>query len=308
MRKFNKFIALLLCFLTVLSTFSLISCNGNTSSDTESGGVNTDTGADTSTDTDSDISNEKPDKEPEKPLSIDELNKRDEVMATLDNNYLSRNEIVYKDINGKDVTVYTSFRAKNEVQNNPNFAQIQMVYQAIQYKKKYPDKDVYICLSSYRISGSLSACLDENSEEYGNLKNLYDKDYDLETGYYRLTYLLCEASRYGINVTVIGHANAGSVKINASKKKADVDFIKYFNSHLNDPCYIEGKKVSDYMTAIKSGWSLDKGGTDMMHLKACTVSNYIDREGNDRGKAVWVGCTNVDGVDYLGRNGLDYIM
>lgn len=307
MRKFNKFIALLLCFLTVLSTFSLISCNGNTSSDTESGGVNTDTGADTSTDTDSDISNEKPDNEPEKPLSIDELNKRDEVMATFDNNYLSRNEIVYKDINGKDVTVYTSFRAKNEVQNNPNFAQIQMVYQAIQYKKKYPDKEVDICLSSYRISGSLSACLDEESEEYGNLMNLYDKDYDLETGYYRLTYLLCEAARYGINVTVIGHQNAGSVKINASKKKADVDFIKYFNSHLNDPCYIEGKKVSDYMTAIKSGWSLDKGGTDMMHLKACTVSNYIDREGNDRGKAVWVGCTNVDGVDYLGRNGLDYI-
>jgi hypothetical protein len=45
----------------------------------------------------------------------------------------------------------------------------------------------------------------------------------------------------------------------------------------------------------------------MMHLKACTVSNYIDRNGNDRGTAVWLGCTNVDGVDYLGRNGLDYI-
>ena len=145
MKKFRNFIALLLCFLTILSTFSFISCNGNTSSDTESGGVNTDTNVDTnndtsvdtSTDTDSDISDEKPDKEPdkepEKPLTIDELNKRDEVLKTLDNNYLSRNEIVYKDINGKDVTVYTSFRAKNEVQNNPNFAQIQMVYQAIQY-------------------------------------------------------------------------------------------------------------------------------------------------------------------------------
>ena len=305
MRKFNKFIAILLCFLTILSTFSLISCNGNTSSDTNTGDVSTDTSVDTSTDTGKDEGKE--DVEPEKPLSIDELNKRDEVMATLDDNYLSRNEIVYKDINGKDVTIYTSFREKNESQNNPNFAQIQMVYQAIQYKKKYPDKNVDICLTSYRISGSLAGCLDENSEEYGNLKNLYDADYDLETGYYRLTFLLCEAARYGINVTVIGHANAGSVKINASKKKADVDFIKYFNSHLNDPCYIEGKVISDYMVAIKSKWSLDKGGTDMMHLKACTVSNYIDREGNDRGKAVWVGCTNVDGVDYLGRNGLDYI-
>ncbi|MBQ4511267.1 MAG: hypothetical protein II984_11130, partial [Clostridia bacterium] len=200
MRKFNKFIALLLCFLTILSCFSLIACNGTTSSDTESDVVNTDTSTDTSIDTDTD--DEKPDKEPEKPLTIDQLNKRDEVLEILDNNYLSRNEIVYENINGKDVTIYTSFRAKNEVQNNPNFAQIQMVYQAIQYKKKYPDKNVDICLSSYRISGSLSACLDEDSEEYGNLKNLYDKDYDLETGYYRLTYLLCEAARYGINVTV----------------------------------------------------------------------------------------------------------
>ena len=105
MRKFNKFIAILLCFLTILSTFSLISCNGNTSSDTNTGDVSTDTSVDTSTDTGKD--EEKEDTEVEKPLSIDELNKRDEVMATLDNNYLSRNEIVYKDINGKDVTIYS---------------------------------------------------------------------------------------------------------------------------------------------------------------------------------------------------------
>lgn len=309
MRKNKKNLVLLLSLVVLLSSLLLVSCD-NTSSDISSDDVkDTDASIDTSTDTDISAGkpDKEPDKEPEKPLTVDQLNKRDEVLKTLDNNYLSRNEIVYKDINGKDVTVYTSFRAKNEVQNNPNFAQIQMVYQAIQYKKKYPDRNVDICLTSYRISGSLSACLDENSEEYGNLKNLYDKDYDLETGYFRLSYLLCEAARYGINVTVIGQLNAGSVKINASKKKGDVDFNTYFQSHLNDSCYIKGKKVSDYMVAIKSGWLLDNGGTNMMHLKTCTVSNYIDREGNDRGKAVWLGCTNVDGVDYLGRNGLDYI-
>ena len=301
MKLHKRLISLLLCIFTILSC-SLFSCNGNnTPSDSDSDGVS-DTGTNTDTDTDSGATDS-----PQ--LSIDELNKRDEVLATLDNNYLSRNEIVYENINGKDVTVYTSFREKNESQNNPNFAQIQMVWQAIKYKEKYPDKDVYICLTSYRISGSLAACLDESSPEYGNLMNLRDKEYDEETGYYRLCYLLCEAARKGIYVTVVGHANAGSVRLSAetTKKTADIDFIKYFNSHLNDPCYIEGKVVSDYMVALKSQWSLDKGGTDMMHLKACTVSNYIDRDGNDRGKAVWVGCTNVDGVDYLGRNGLDYI-
>lgn len=306
MRKFNRFIAILLCFLTVLSCFSLLSCD-NTPSDTSSDGGSSDTSIDTDTDTDT---NTKPDPKPDpqpKP-TIDELNKKDEVLAILDNNFLSRNEIVYKNINGKDVTIYTTFRDKNEVQNNPNFSQLQMIWQAIKYKEKYPDKDVYISLSSYRISGTLAGCLKEDSPEYGNLKMLRDKEFDEESGYYRLCYLLCEAARKGIYVTVIGHLNASAVKLsNGNKKTSDIDFIKYFNSHLNDPCYIDGKVISDYMVAIKSDWSLDKGGTDMMHLKACTVSNYVDRYGNDRQSAVWLGCTNVDGVDYLGRNGLDYV-
>lgn len=247
------------------------------------------------------------DSKPNETLSVDVLNKRDEVISVKNNNYLSRGEVVYENINGKDVTVYTSFRVKGESQKNPNFAQIQMVWQAIKYKEKYPEKDVFVTLTSYRLSGTLAGCLDESSEEYGDLKCLYEGDYDKETGYYRLSYLLCEAARKGIYVTVIGHANASSVKINETKKKGDEPFYNYFSKHLNDPCYIEGKVISDYMIMQKSGWTLDKGGTDMMHLKSCTVSNYIDRDGNDRGTAVWLGCTNVDGVDYLGRNGLDYV-
>lgn len=298
MKIYNRLISILLCLVMIFGCFSILSCDNDIASDSDSDAM-----PDTDTDSDGEAKPDAPQ------LSIDELNKKNEVLATLDNNYLSRNEIVYENINGKDVTVYTTFRAKNEVQNNPNFSQIQMVWQAIKYKEKYPDKDVYINLTSYRISGSLAGCLDESSPEYGNLKNMHDKEFDKETGYYRLCYLLCEAARKGIYVTVIGHQNAGSVKMSADAKKktADIDFIKYFNSHLNDPCYIENKVISDYMVAIKSQWSLDKGGTDMMHLKSCTVSNYIDRNGNDRGTAVWLGCTNVDGVDYLGRNGLDYI-
>ena len=298
MKIYNRLISILLCLVMIFGCFSILSCDNDIASDSDS---------DAMPDTDTDSNGEAKPDAPQ--LSIDELNKKDEVLATLDNNYLSRNEIVYENINGKDVTVYTTFRAKNEVQNNPNFSQIQMVWQAIKYKEKYPEKRVDICLTSYRISGTLAGCLDENSPDYGKLKMLRDKEFDKETGYYRLCYLLCEAARKGIYVTVIGHQNAGSVRMSAetTKKTADIDFIKYFNSHLKDPCYIENKVISDYMVAIRSQWSLDKGGTDMMHLKACTVSNYIDRDGNDRGKAVWLGCTNVDGVNYLGQNGLDYI-
>lgn len=305
----KRILSFLLCALILLSTLLTAACNmpsdgTDTSSGTESdtSGGNGDTSTDTGTDTGGGESTPPP-----KPPTVDELNKRDEVISIKDNNYLSRNEVVYENINGKDVSVYVSFRVKGEVQNNPNFAQIQMVWQAIKYKDKYPEKDVYVTLTSYRLSGTLAACLDEESEDYGKLKCLYDKDYDEETGYYRLSHLLCEAARKGIYVTVIGHANASSVKITATKKKGDEPFYDYFKKHLSDPCYIEGKVISDYMVVQKTEWSLDKGGTDMMHLKSCTVSNYIDREGNDRGTAVWLGCTNVDGVDYQGKNGLDYV-
>lgn len=321
MKTINKrIISLLLCAFILMGTIFTACACGNKSSDTSSDDTST---GDTSTGDNTNKpeggekpedgeDNTKPDEgetkpEEDKPLSIDEQNKRDEVISVKDNNYLSRGEVVYEDINGKDVTVYTSFRVKGEVQKNPNFAQIQMVWQAIKYKDKYPDKDVYVTLTSYRLSGTLAGCLDEESPEYGDLKCLYSGDYDEETGYYRLSYLLCEAARKGIYVTVIGHANASSVKINETKKKGDEPFYTYFSKHLNDPCYIEGKVISDYMVMQKSKWTLDKGGTDMMHLKSCTVSNYIDRDGNDRGTAVWLGCTNVDGVDYLGRNGLDYV-
>ena len=122
MKLHKRLISILLCILTVLSC-SLFSCNVNPPSDSDSDGVS-DTNTDTDTDTDSGSDNGPA-------LTIDQLNKKDEVLATLDNNYLSRNEIVYENINGKDVTVYTTFRAKNEIQNNPNFSQIQMVWQAI---------------------------------------------------------------------------------------------------------------------------------------------------------------------------------
>ena len=277
------------------------STNTSTNTDSSASNTSTDTGGSSSTNTSTDTS------ESQKPaLSIDELNKRDEVMSILDNDYLSRSEVVYENINGKDVTVYTSIREKNESQNNPNFAQFKMVWQALKYKDKYPEKEVHITLTSYRLSGYLAACLDKSREEYGDLKCLMETDHDEETGYYRLNYLLCEAARKGIYVTVIGHNVAGSVRMEAGGKKIkDLPFYEYYNEHLNDPCYIEGKVISDYMVMQYSQWTLDKGGTDMMHLKSCTVSNYIDDDGNDRGTAVWLGCTNVDGVDYQGYNGLN---
>ncbi len=218
--------------------------------------------------------------------------------------YNSRSNVSYDNINGKTVGVYSFNIKKDEVQNNPNFSQAVMLYQAIRYKEAHPEKDVYATIASFHFSAVLAACLDENSEDYGKMKNLYDADYT-EDGYYRIPYLCVEAARKGIKITVIGQIDASPVLQEDGNARADQSFVEYFNSHLNDPAYIEGKTVKDFMSFRHSKWLSygDKSATDMMHLKLCTVSNFMDSTGAEHGPAVWIGSINLDGVDYKGVNG-----
>ena len=221
-----------------------------------------------------------------------------------DDDFNSRAHVTYDDINGKTVTAYT-FRVKtNEQQNNPNFPQAVMLWQAIRYKDSHPDEEVYATISSFHFSVYLAACLDEKSENYGKMKNLYDGDYS-EDGYYRISYLCIEAAKKGINITVIGQIDASGVLQSDGSYRADGSFAEYFYSHLNDTAYVNGKTVKDFMNFRHSKWLSygDKSATDMMHLKLCTVSNYTDNDGVDHGTAVWIGSINLDGVDHNGVNG-----
>ena len=216
----------------------------------------------------------------------------------------SRTQLTYNNINGKDVNLYTFCVHTNEPQNNPNFAQAVMLWQAMRYKDAHPEKEVYATISSFHFSIVLAACLDEKSENYGKMKNLYDTDYT-DDGYYRLSYLCLEAARKGINITVIGQIDASEVLQEDGTMRSDLSFAGYFNSHLDDAAYTEGKTVKDFMNFRHAKWLSygDKSATDMMHLKLCTVSNYIDNSGVEHGTAVWMGSINIDGVDYRGVNG-----
>ncbi len=239
---------------------------------------------------------------------LDLLNRRDEVLTPLENDFLSRNEIVYEDINGGDVTVYTMYREPGEVMNNPNFAQAVLFWQAIRYKDRHPEEDVKITVTSFHYSIYLAACLDESSADYGRMKNLFDCDYDGE-GYYRLAYLLIEAARRGIEVTVVGHIDAFATAQENGVLCEDMHFEEYFEPLLKTEAYISGKTVGDYMTFRKSYWTSygDKSATDMMHVKSCSVSHYTDNSGVDHGPAVWVGSINLDGINYSGANSHDSI-
>lgn len=220
------------------------------------------------------------------------------------NDFNAKALTTFHNINNKDVNVYSFCIEKDEVQNNPNFPQAVMLWQAMKYKEAHPEEEVYATISSFHFSIALAACLDETSEQYGMMKNLYDADFT-DDGYYRLSYLCLEAARKGVNITVIGQIDAGPVFISENAVRDDLYFAGYFYDHLNDPAYIEGKTVKDFMNFRHAKWLSygDKSATDMMHLKLSTVSHYRDNAGVDHGPAVWLGSINIDGVDYRGVNG-----
>ncbi len=216
---------------------------------------------------------------------------------------LSRATMRYDNINGNTVTVDLYKRAPNEVLNNPNVGQGLLLQGCMRYKQKYPDADVRITIASFHFSVVAAVCVNPQSRYYGYMKSLYDGDTDSD-GFVRISYMLVQAARMGIKVLVIGQIDANPVKAMGGDKRNDLSFDKYFTSHLSDQAD-DGKTVGDYMNFKKSNWTSygDKSASDMMHIKMCTVTGYIDDADNEHGHSVWLGSTNLDGIDYRGSNG-----
>lgn len=216
------------------------------------------------------------------------------------NNFMSRGRTEFDNINSKKVTVDTFTYITNKPANNPTVGEGILIYQALLYKKAHPEKDVSIDLSSFRINVETAVCLNRNSRYFGYLRALATKDMD-EFGFVRISYLLVCAARMGIRVSVSGQLDGYP----NSKDAPHLD--EYFKSHLNDPCdvsYVEDGKVSDYLNYHYIYWTSydNDAATDMMHTKACAVSNYIDINGVEHENAIWLSSTNLDGIYNNGLN------
>lgn len=225
--------------------------------------------------------------------------------------FMGKGSIAYENINGKTVLVEALFRKRDEAVDDPNYSMGLMLYRCILYKIANPEANVSISFSSYRMSPTIAVCLKPESKFYGYCKALYDSDYD-QYGFVRIVYLLTEAARMGIDVTIVGQLNSYAVKqyvpsTGKLKSKAEPSFATYINKALKSECYdkyASGKKVSNYMRFVMVKWPVDdKGSVDMMHTKACAVSNYIDIDNVEHGPAVWFSSTNLDTVNYKGANG-----
>lgn len=232
------------------------------------------------------------------------MNYRNDVLTPLKNDFRSRTAVTYRGINGKDVTAYTFYREPNEGMNNPNFAQAVMLWQCIQYKIAHPEEKVVATFSTFHLSVRAAACLDPKSAEYGRMENLYDKEYDEATGYYRVSWLMVDAARHGVEMLVIGDLDAAAASMSNGTSVPDGDHYQYFMDYLDDDALIAGKKIGDFLTFRRADWTSygDKSATDMMHLKICTVSHRLGNDGTEHGPAIWMGSINLDGVNDLGYN------
>lgn len=226
-------------------------------------------------------------------------------------NLLSRGTAYYE-IDGKIVMADAYYRSQNEALNDPNAGLGILLYQSILYKIANPDADMRICFTSYRISPTAAVCVRPESRYYGYMRSLYGEgnDYD-ENGFVRIIFMLVEAAKMGIDVTIVGQLNSYAVKQYNSKgelkKVAEASYEEYLNNSFALDCYdkyAQGKKVSDFMTFREVEWSLaDKGGTDMMHVKTLTTSHYLDKNGVAHENAVFFSSANLDAIDYKGCNG-----
>ncbi|MCM1404412.1 MAG: hypothetical protein NC133_02845 [Prevotella sp.] len=228
-------------------------------------------------------------------------------VSTNHSNFNSQSTVTYDHINGQTVTVDLFHRTNGEALNNPNVGQGILIYQCIQYKQAHPDQTVTITCTSFHFSVVAAVCVNPESKFYGYMKSLYDVDYD-EEGFVRMAYLLVYAAKIGINVIVIGQIDANPVDYHGQSKD-DESFVEYFTQHLADDSTIDGKKVGDFMLFREAKWTSygDKSASDMLHVKSCTVSHYLDSQGVEHGGSVWLSSTNIDGIHSSGANGNDGI-
>lgn len=225
-------------------------------------------------------------------------------------NFQSLGSTTYANINGQTVTAEAFYRVPEDSLYDPNCGLGLLVYQCIQYKRAHPEEDVKLTFSSMRTSVTASVCVLPESKYYGYMRSLYGTNYD-EHGFVRISYMLSEAARMGIEVTLVTHRDSYSVKqYNPStgklKSRANLDQYTYFTKALKSDCYdsyAPGKKVSDFMKYTRVDWTIEDKNIDMVHVKHVSASHYLATDGTEHKNAVFFSGANLDENNYFGGNG-----
>ena len=225
-------------------------------------------------------------------------------------NFQSLGQTSYENINGKTVYAEGFYRKTDEALYDCNYGMGLLIYQSILYKIKHPEEDVKITYSSYRTSATAAVCVIPESKYYGYMRSLFTTNYD-EHGFVRISFLLVEAARLGIEVTMVNQLESyGKYQYypvtGKTKYKGHINFKDYFKAALKTECYNDfapGKKVSDYLNCVNVAWTVDDQTSNMQHVKSAAVSHYLASDGTEHSGSVYFGSANLDENDYRGANG-----
>ena len=225
-------------------------------------------------------------------------------------NFQGLGSTTYANINGKTVTAEGFYRLRNEGLHDPNCGMGLLIFQCLKYKQAHPEEDVKITFSSYRTSVTAAVCVIPESKYYGYMRSLYGVNYD-EQGFVRISYMMVEAARMGIEVTLVNQLDSYGVTQYNPKKKAlekryNLKHKTYFSNAMDGDCYDSyepGKKVSDFLNSVTVSWKVQDITSDMQHVKSASVSHYLATDGTEHKDAVYFGSANLDENNYIGANG-----
>lgn len=231
-------------------------------------------------------------------------------LANNPENFQGLGSTTYANINGQTVTAEAFYRTKDDSLCDPNAGMGLLIYQCIQYKLAHPEEDVEIAFSTYRTSATASVCVLPESKYYGYMRSLYTTNYD-EHGFVRISYMLVEAARMGIKVTMLNQLPTYDVKqynpeTGKLEKRNEIKYTTYFKRAVATDCYNKyapGKKVSDFLECITVGWTVENQSGNMQHVKTCAVSHYLATDGTEHRYGIFYTTANLDENDYLGKNG-----
>ena len=213
---------------------------------------------------------------------------------------LSRSTASYGIIKNSNEKVLADsyYSGAGEALNSPDAGMGILLYNTILYKIANPQEQVSIAFISRDISISAAVCVIPQSRYYGYMRSLEGEeiDYD-ENGFIRISFMLVEAAKMGIKVSVVAHDGEES-----DEGDPEENFKAYFVQALEQDCYkkyADGKKVSDNMSFTALNWSEEQS----LRMRALTVSHYVDRFGVSFKNAVFFSGDSLDAVDEKGHCG-----
>ena len=175
---------------------------------------------------------------------------------------------------GSSVTVKIYQRQMDEYPCKPLFKYVDVMNQALRYKKTHMDEDVEIRFAMYTLSLATYFHTDDSDPDYGEMTSeaIPGKTENILEALVRL-------AKHQVKINFVAQTNITK----------DVEPL------LDEPCLTDSsKKVRDYLTFTYVRWGGES--EQQMHAKFITANKVLDEEGKVHSNVVYLASSNIDAL------------